>query len=775
MLERHQCKKNARMIKLTLNTDTNSTVFSFDKDEILIGNESSEHNDLRLKAAFIKELHLRITREEGQFVLINSAGDPFACLNGLPFGKKPLRDSDLIDLHGFKIHVELQEYESLDKFEEPQEDAFDLEALMKEVESLDSKATTYPVTETLSKDEKPSLKINYYLDEFDDESAQWKAEIPVPIEDPAKNGGLANHWRMLASLLFAIISLSTVICSGVYFRENGKNSQEEKKIAAGIADIAMALTNAKLNHIVPDKQNWSDPDFLRNILPRVIAPSLHTQAQIDSQGQFIDYPYRLRIYTSVGMDRFLVIAQPAPNIMQWIIHKKTLAIDSNAMELRKIADLKELNRLLANPDPLEDKNGAEVSRVLKEGTLMSLSSLTGQKNHWGFSPPKALGFFRPGAENNIYNAPRYYPFGEDFLRKAVHLYHNTSAHEDVSLLQDDMEEISRFSDIVLYTSQGLQLAVEAQKALASFAPHSKFLVAYVQFNPKGFVAGSQLLMNEGREEIAFLEPKKSFTALLPKPVTAEEENLELGFDEAAFNEAYSEESKEVERNHPLLLQLNALYKSRQHALKSLSTAMIEQLKKHERNFQNAFENDFDKLYEIYLKTDRMHHSKIVGEINKLSQEYSDMPQELFMEYTKKSKLHTIAHEVFEGETSHQGSEFDLEKNLAEITAAISLKELEDKVQASDDALQLNYFTEPEKVASAQDRIHGKVMDRLAYFILSAESPYAVNAPDPADRLALVYILENCWTSDSNEKEYFLAEFDRLKEHGSLTISSPSPL
>src|SRR5262249_6046277 len=159
--------------------------------------------------------------------------------------------------------------------------------------------------------------------------------------------------------------------------------------------------------------------------------------------------------------------QPAPNLMQWIMNKKTLAIDSSSMELRKISDLKDLNRLLANPDPLENRNGDEIARVLREGTLMSLSSLSGQKNHWGFTPPKALGFFRPGAENNIYNAPRYYPFAEDLLRKAVYLYHNNTHPEELYLLQEEIEEFAAFEDIVLFTSQGMQLALEAQKALST--------------------------------------------------------------------------------------------------------------------------------------------------------------------------------------------------------------------------------------------------------------------------------------------------------------------
>src|SRR5690606_12499735 len=136
--------------------------------------------------------------------------------------------------------------------------------------------------------------------------------------------------------------------------------------------------------------------------------------------------------------------------MQWLVHKKTIVLDSATMDMRKITDLKAINRLLANPNPLAGTNGEELNRLIRAGRLMALNSLAGHKNHWGSSPPEALGYMRPGAENYIYNAPRYYPFGEEFLRKAIDLYGNPGSPSDIAFIQDEMEELSNFPNIVLY-------------------------------------------------------------------------------------------------------------------------------------------------------------------------------------------------------------------------------------------------------------------------------------------------------------------------------------
>jgi len=791
------------MIKLTLNPDHESKVYTLDKQIIIIGQADAENVDIPLKTPEAQDRHVIIEEQNDRFIVVNEANDPFTSLNGLPFGKKPLKNFDCIEIGGNKIQFEFVdetiETAPVEKIPEPAADPID--DLLKEVEQLSSipqeskieevadpeptpPAETIEETTPVSEEpppedidaedeeqpEPPSSK-KYYLQDFDDESEQWSEDgVENSSSPPLTKGSLADTWKMLAGLLFAIIALSTVICSGVYFRASGKNSQEEKKIAAGIADIAMAMTHARLNHITPNKQNWSDPNFIRNNLARVLSPNLHTQAQIDSDGQFTRYPYRLRVYTSKNMDQFIVIAQPAPNFMQWLVHKKSIVVDSTSMEMRKITDLKALNRLLASPDPFEGSDGEELHRLIKEGTLMSLNSLAGHKNHWGFSPPKALGFIKPGAENYIYNAPRYYPFGEELLRKAIQLYQNSSSPSDVAIIQDEMDEISNFPNIVLYTSEGLQMAVEAQKALSTFAPNSKFLVAYVKFNPKGFVASSHLLMNEERNDIAFLQsPRTELAAFFNKTNGSDQEldflSLEPEDDSLFVMEKAS--TDQVDQQHPLYLQLKASYDERNRALKSISRRMVELLNLQNKELYPGFQEAFSKLLDEYLAANATYQNKIIQELSTLYQEYTEMPLEEFIKYVDKAKLSSFAHATLDEQRHQLGSEHlteeEIESAFQRIDNADSLHELEHVVENTAQMLTLENLPDTDLVIRYQDMMHNRSLKRLEILLLTPDSPYVVEPLEERDRETLINILENTWINDPDEFDYFISEFDHAME------------
>lgn len=443
------------MIRLEIHGETQI----FDKNVVIIG---SGEVDLHLEDPSIHPVHLKIEETGDRFLLINIANDPFATVNGLPFGKKTLQLNDEIQIGKKVIRF---------------------------------------VTEKKAVQPKPVIATNEIEDT--EEQEPWHEENHET--SPEETLPISKNWRLVATCFFALMTLCTIMASGFYFRESGKNSQEEKKVAAGVADIAMALASSQINHITPNKQNWSDPDFLNSNITRVVSPDLHPQAVLNNQGQFNNYPYLLRVYTNGDMSQFLVIAQPAPNLFQWLIHKKAIAIDSRSMEIRKISDLKTLNRLLANPNPLAGNNGEEISRLVKQGTLMSLTSLAGKKNRWGFTPPKGLSGLRKGAENYIYNAPRYFPLGETLLEQAIYLSDNPGKNYEALLFQQDLELLSQFPHLVLFSSKGIETAVEAHQAIQTFAPETEFMIAYIRFNDDGIVINSHLVDKTKIDEIAELE------------------------------------------------------------------------------------------------------------------------------------------------------------------------------------------------------------------------------------------------------------------------------
>ncbi|MGA8164122.1 MAG: FHA domain-containing protein [Waddliaceae bacterium] len=773
------------MITLILHPGPQAKSLKFDKTTIIIGNDTGGQADVVVPGESIQKAHIKIVKENDGFVAINVSNDPFTSLNGSPFGKRALKTDDLLEIGSTVIQIKgLEKEENFTLKEEnlftrDELESVDIDALMREVEQLESE-TIYQKDRVQRQEDKretqktldppqPEEKAREhgerkdvekaltpdYLDDFDNEHPHWNhesEEAKVQFE----NRVYTIHWIKLLIALFSLAILAAAIFSVLYFRASGKNSEEENKIAAGISDIAMAITHARLNHITPNNRNWADSDFILNNLSIVLPPDLSTQAHIDNEGRFSRHPYILRVYTSTDMSRFLVIAQPSPNLLQWLLNKATIVIDSATMELRKISDIKNLNRLLSNPNPLEGKNGVEISRVIKGGKRMQPASLGGKKNQWGFSPPKALGFIRPGAQYYIYNAPRYYPLGESLLKKALLLNQNPENIDEIPALQAEIKEISQFRDIVLYTSQDLQRVIDAQKVLTIFSPDSDFLIAYVKLNPKGYIASSHLLMNAAREMMTSeLEQMSSNDVFFKKRTSL-----------LNYNQFETSKKISLETAHPLYLKLQALAAGRTRALTPIATKIAERLNQENQMMTPDFAATVDQLLNEYKTQESELSSKIKQEAIKLHQEYSEVPFEKFMEFLQVAKLSSVVDNMLGKQHSqaavHRLTEEDIEAQFEKITRAQTMEQLDNTVQESTKMLSLGSLPDPNHLIKHQERIHDTVLQKLSHFLLSPTSIYAKKRPEEKEGAALKRIVKNAWITDPDEKEFFLTEFEYLR-------------
>jgi hypothetical protein len=212
----------------------------------------------------------------------------------------------------------------------------------------------------------------------------------------------------------------------------------------------------------------------------------------------------LRIYTSNDLAHFLVIAQPHASLLQTLVPKSAIIVDSSTMELRKTKDLKTLNRLLIDPT-LDNSNSGEIAYLVGQGELITFEQLNRSQKDGSFSSPRALAFIRPGAENLIYNALRYYHFGESLTKHAVALYDARDNQHEVTHMMQQIEALTKYTNIVLYTSGGLQTAIAAQRALATFAPQHKFLFGYLQVGTRGLASNGHLLIDDA-SAVAALDP-----------------------------------------------------------------------------------------------------------------------------------------------------------------------------------------------------------------------------------------------------------------------------
>lgn len=812
------------MIKLTLNPDTSTAkAIIFMKAQVAIGSQA----DLSLPGEDLHNTHIQILELEGRFVIINTANDPFATLNGDPFGKRTIHNQDLLQVGNTIIafegtitkEVQLKEasqaelYDTeyalvdvldkaieknkiavveqakmqkqkfdwraeLEKDEEPtsEEEEYKIEELVKEAEELAKQYELSDVPEEEDEEEeeiksltppsgertKLTLK-DYYLHEFDDEVENWKKEEDTTETLPNNT----RRWRVIITIILAILLLIGIIAEGFYITVSGKSNKEELQASEAVADIAMALAYAQHYHVKPINQNWSDPEFLKANLSNVLSSKHTTLACIDTHGKFTACPYILRVYTSGDMSQFVVLAQPVPSLHHWIAPKATIIVDSKAMEMRKITDLKALNRLLFVPNTLDGSNAYEISALIKQGELTPLSRLTHKNNRLSFSPPKALAFLRPGAENYIYNSPRYYPFAENILKKALKLAQNPDNNHELSLLRQEIDAISRFPNLVLYSSEGLQTALKEQKALNMIAPNKKFLVAYMKFTENGNLLNSHLLLDQDYGDIAIN------TSELPKlenvnlPVELES-SLPSPTPEIAVQDPLKKKTKsnkDVDFGHPLYVQLYALLATRYQVLKPLGEEMIAMISQESLEASDNFKTRFQQLLKDYEEIDIEQQKRIVRNLIELYKSYSDMPVAHFFAYIRAAGLGTIAKQPLKEQAQALGDRIlkreQFDWNLQRIYTANNFHELEQFVREAATLLTLNNLPEPEKLILWQNEMRTLVQRKVGEFLFSSQKSLPVQSFTEATRTQLANILKMAWVTDPDEYQFFLSEYDLI--------------
>lgn len=601
------------MIRLILRPQQLSTTFQYeDKPRIIIGGAQVEGVDIALENTKSTEIQVVIESTPNGFVAYNKTNNPFTTINKEPFGKRILKDKDLLLVAETEILVELVETKKisgdqlvgildqaistssatkefspdLDKelleleylsqepweseskaFSNPEDfDLDEIDALVREVEALEweemqalgtfppTTSSTYispikrkPVSPyhlgneikqssavTEPKPPKNTLKevVKGSLENMDEEPLDPNYNAKTPPNQIFTEIKKSKHWRWWIGFALFILIIIALIGGSYFFQMRDKRRLEELKAAQGVADIAMALTYAKVNNLKPQKHNWVDPGFIKKNLGAVLSSKYQILATIDAQGQFSNSPYLLRIYTNNDLSQFLVMAQPAPSFLQWLAPKTTLIVDSKEMEMRKLQDLKEINRLLVNPKTFEGHNADEISKVIKGGELIPLVSLTTSRSQLGFAPPQSLAIMRPGAEKRIYNAPRYYIFGERLLNKLIKWPEDYSSEHDLVHLREELKLLSKLPDLALYSTQGMLKAFEAQKALANFGVDNNFMVGHLKISNHGKVLTSQFLLKNDpitvptkrpldEEEVAIEENHTT------KDTKALEDNLEV--------------------------------------------------------------------------------------------------------------------------------------------------------------------------------------------------------------------------------------------------------
>lgn len=626
---------------------------------------------------------------------------------------------------------------------------------------------------------KGSLK-DSYLSELDDEN-QLKTFSK-------KEGRLYEklNFKALGMGVLALFILLTIIGIIFYIKVAATNSKDEVKAAESVADVAMALTFAQVHHIKPPNQNWSDPDFIKNNLAAVLSTDSLPLAQLDNHGQIGNISYFLRIYTSNDLSQFLIIAQPDPSLLQWFIPKASIIVYSKAMELKKTHDLKTINRLLLNPTTLDGNSANELTHLIKQADVIPLDKLGGKNNSGDFKTPKTLAHIRPGAEDLIYNAPRYYLFGESFLKKAQMLANTLGTNDyEYTFFQEEMKELAKYPNIILYTTHGIQWARQAQKQINLFSPNNKILIANLQLDSKGIIASSQLLMDEGPADVAEAEdsqgksPAEDSEEHQPNPPTPADEKGLNTFDNLhplysklkALALEYKNGMQPIDQEIKLLLESSDLNDNIA-LLDRLHTLLI----KSEKNYQNdpeklkknqaalSFIVQLQSLLKKYRDIRQLEDEHLTHELTMLYQNYPNIPVAQFISYLNAAGFSGHVEEHIKLPIKAEAAntaiiESQVSELLNKIEESTTLEDLRQQVKALFVLLNLGKVPDAQKLLSYQNSVRVHVLEKLNDFLLSSENSLPEQELTIENRPLVANILKDAWVVDPDEFDFYLNEFD----------------
>lgn len=604
-----------------------------------------------------------------------------------------------------------------------------------------------------------SLKDDYLKELDDDHSHEGKHPF-----DLGEKSHLWQAWKWIIIFIFSLFAVSGIVVSVLYYAVSDKTEAQETKAAQAVADIAMALTHAQLDHLKPENQNWSDSDFLKSNLQAILPNTLTYASQIDAQGQFNSCPYSLRIYTNTDLSHFLLIAQPAPSLFYWLFPKPIIVVDSHSMELRTVKDVRAINRLLANAEPLEGSNGKEITSLIKEGGLIRLSNLASESGQQDFAPPHNLAWVRPGAENLIYNAPRYYRLGQGVVKKAVNLSTSKGSSQEVTDLKQEVQNMSWLTNLVLYSDQGKKAAQYACQGLKVYAGADKILYGYLALTPQGKIHKAQLLKDEDElidsvivnslkekeaEVIAF---QSSLETRVKHQEREKHQETEAKTEPVALRPA-------VDDNHPIYIQLQALVVARDNDLRPLVEDLHEMIDQELQTPRPQFQQEYQNLSHAYLLTNARHKRIIKGVLDSLYRQYEDLPMDQFFAFVEDLKLDKL---IQKDDQSLTLVDENCKENICTLFEQIErsrhLTELDNLIQIAVSWLTFDYIQDSQELMKYQNMLRNHLLEKLELFLHVPEKHLTVKADD---RTTMQHILGQERLIHREERDYFLAEFDEL--------------
>lgn len=597
-------------IELTVQVGDSLKSYTFKDQCVEIGNGSIPSNDISFPNLPISGVHLEIICDNTTWWIFNSNQDSKITLNGKSFEKSELLSGDEILIHDQLVRIDHLTPTSSSPHLSNEHLEKALEKLMK---------CPPPSEEISSKIHGLHLESHrkfLSLKDGDDDNEQTPLSLPS-----SWNWKASVQW--ICSLVVLISFLAAFFLAEVYLKLESRGRDEEMKAAAGIADVAMALTYAHIHHPSLDHQNWTDPEFINNNLMAIMPNKTNLANEFFNKEKTPNPPYLLRIYTNPDLSQFLVLAQPTANFWQWLLPKKAILVNSKEMDLRLTDDVKELNRILAYSNPFENPPAQELGVLIDQSEVIHLQQLAKRLGRRSFNPPTVLGILRPGAENFIYNAPRYRIFGENLIQETIALSDYPISKTEGTKLNAEIEKLKKFSNMVIYVPEKLARPEQIQHLIARLGPSGNFLMGYLLRDEKGKVKSSHLMMHP--DNSLFLPPHSSHEQIL-------EEVAAIPGDSPSGDHIISS---------PLYHELSTLASIRQASLKKKEQSVTETLH-HLTEMGSKKDQELLHMHlKEYEKEERTQALHIQQEILRLKRANPEVSEEEFNRYLTLTKLNDL--------------------------------------------------------------------------------------------------------------------------------------
>lgn len=626
------------------------------------------------------------------------------------------------------------------------------------------------------------------LDEYEEDYETYEEVIEekeATIEEKAEPLSGVGRFMTAAAIVFA---LTGILAVGTYWSVSGNNARYETLAARGVADAAMALTYAQLTHQHPDGDNWSDPEFLEENLSAVLSSKYRALSQVDGNGKLQTPSYRLRIRTDATGDRFLVAAQPINTMMQWLIPKSTLYVDSTTLQLRKTKDNEGLTKVFGLKSSWSPPEGQSFTAHIHNSKTISLSTLSEVGTLEGYAPPAELGQRNPGADAFVYNAPRYYKFAKAIIQTASSEGIAEGHKRDVAVLRQLVNLYSRFPALTVYSARGESIALAASKGLDEVTEAHPFQIGFVTFRAEdGLIAKSELLptvlndMHTPSDDIAL--PSTPTLAAAPEPVV---ESLQKQDTSEPIQQERTSPSSSVDTKNPLYQMLSSVASQRKHALKKSNDKIIALVQQHNEEGVPHFKRRHRKLVREYEEVQEQQRAIAEKRIKKVYQRFlteqgyspGDPPViDTFMAYVKATSMDDFVPEDLQAVdmlTSPEAPETDGELVLTAIRNATDLASLDASVAEAARLLRPENIGDSSTLLTLESAVRTTVLNKVGEFLLSPSSRPDAEMFSAKNRAVLTRILNSAKVAEGEEKAFYLKEFDLLVDRlRSLPPSQPN--